>query len=299
MEVSAAELWIRSQVKPAGPIEIACDQPWSTAMRVPLADGVVWFKACAPWQAFEPRLTRTLFERWPDRVVEVIASDEERGWLLLADAGTSIDTRDLPKVWLDVLPRYAELQRGEEAYSDDHLAHGVTDLRVETLPQRYQELLEQALPLASHEVQKLRDFAPRFKELCAELASFEVPASIQHDDLHYSHVYARGESLRVIDWGDASISHPFISLVVVFRFLEEDAKLAPDDPWFPRLRDAYLEPWGDDHADAFASAIRVGMFAHAFAWTRHREHMSEDQLSSLHLGFPCVLRRALSRIDTK
>jgi hypothetical protein len=230
-------------------------------------------------------------------VVEVIASDEERGWLLLSDAGTPIDTPDLPKVWLDVLPRYAELQRGEAVYSGDQLAHGVTDLRVEALPGRYRELLEQDLPLAPDEVQKLRGFAPRFDELCAELALFEVPPSIQHDDLHYSHVYAQGGSLRLIDWGDASISHPFISLVVVFRFLEEVAKLAPDNPWFPRLRDAYLEPWGDGHANSFALAMRVGMFAHAFAWTRHRAHMSEEELASAHLGFPRVLRRALTRID--
>ena len=60
--------------------------------------------------------------------------------------------------------------------------------------------------------------------------------------------------LRVLDWGDSSISHPFASLVVTFRFLEEFNKLPPGDPWFPRLRDAYLEPWGHGLTDAFALA---------------------------------------------
>ncbi len=40
-------------------------------------------------QAFEP-LTAELSGRWPDRVPEVLAFDEERGWLLLADAGRPI-----------------------------------------------------------------------------------------------------------------------------------------------------------------------------------------------------------------
>jgi hypothetical protein len=39
-------------------------------------------------QAFEPRLTGELFSRWPDRVAEVLARDDKRAWLLLADAGT-------------------------------------------------------------------------------------------------------------------------------------------------------------------------------------------------------------------
>jgi hypothetical protein len=41
-------------------------------------------------QAFEPRLTGELFARWPDRVAEVLAQDDERGWLLLGDAGTPL-----------------------------------------------------------------------------------------------------------------------------------------------------------------------------------------------------------------
>ena len=86
------------------------------------------------------------------------------------------------------------------------------------------------------------------------------PETIQHDDLHLANLYAQGERLRVLDWGDSSISHPFASLVVTFRFLEETNKLTPTDPWFARLREAYLEPWGPGLADAFALAIRVGTF---------------------------------------
>ena len=40
----------------------------------------------------------------------------------------------------------------------------------------------------------------------------------------------RNERPRVLDWGDASISHPFASLVVTFRFLEEVTGLPPGDP---------------------------------------------------------------------
>ena len=112
-----------------------------------------------------------------------------------------------------MLPKYAELQRGEAAQAHEHLAHGVPDLRVATLPARYEDLLRRELPLESDEIERLRAFSPRFSELCDELAARGVPETVQHDDLHMANVYAQGEQLRVLDWGDASISHPFASLV--------------------------------------------------------------------------------------
>jgi hypothetical protein len=178
-----------------------------------LANGVAWFKACAPVQGFEPRLTAGLSARWPDRVVEVIGHDEDRAWLLLADAGTPIrELGNRPETWLAVLPSYAEPQRGEATRAGEHLAHGLPDLRLQTLPRRYEELLDEHLPLGAEETARLRDFAPRFARLCAQLAEYGIPETVQHDDLHAANVYARGG--RLLDWGDASISHPFASLDV-------------------------------------------------------------------------------------
>jgi phosphotransferase family enzyme len=293
---AAAEDWIRAHVEPVGAIETAHERPWATVLRVPLADSVAWFKACAPVQAFEPRLTAGLFARWPDRVAEVLGHDEEQAWLLLADAGTPIRVfGNPPEAWLVALPLYAELQRGEAAYTHEHLAHHVPDLQLATLPAHYEDLLRHDLPLESDEIRRLREFAPRFAELCGELAAHDLPETVQHDDLHHANVYAKGERLRLLDWGDASISHPFASLVVTFRFLEEINKLTSADPWFTRLRDAYLEPWGRGLAGAFALAIRVGTFAHAFAWTRQRDHLPEEARPEFDRWFPIVLRRAVAQ----
>jgi Phosphotransferase enzyme family len=243
-------------------------------VRVPLVDGVAWFKACPPAQR---RLTAELFARWPDRVAEVLGHDEERAWLLLADAGTPIGVfGNPPEAWLVALPLYAELQRGEVPHTHDHLTHGVPDLRVATLPALYEDLLRHDLPLARDEIGRLRGFAAGYAELCVELAAHGVPETVQHDDLHMANLYARGEQLRLLDWGDASISHPFASLVVTFRFLEEIIRPPPGDPWFARLRDAYLEPWGRGLVAAFALAIRIGTFAHSIAWGRQRDHLPDE-----------------------
>ena len=257
---------------------------------VPIKGGAAWFKACAPVQAFEPTLTAELFERWPDRVAEVIAHDSERRWLLLTDAGTPFRALgNPPEAWLAVLPHYAELQRREAAHAAEHLRHGVPDLRVATLPSRYEDLFRGDLPLDDDAVLHLRHFAPRFGELCDRLDATGVPPSIQHDDLHATNLYVDRHRLRVLDWGDASIAHPFASLVVTFRFLEETNGFRPDDAWFARLRDAYLEIWGQGLAEEFGLAMRVRDDPHAIAWIRRARHVTRarDTNSSRHSRRSC------------
>jgi hypothetical protein len=293
----AAEDWIRSHVRPVGDVELTHDEPWSTVFRVPTADGAAWFKVCAPVQAFEPRLSAELFARWPDRVAEVLGYDEERAWLLLADAGVPLGSfGNPPETWLAVLPLYAELQRGEAAFAHEHLAHGVPDLRVATLPERYDAFVRRAseLPLDPAGIERLRGFTGRFGELCEELDGCGIPETVQHDDLHMANVYAHGERLRLLDWGDSSVSHPFASLVETFRFLEGVNGLMPTDPWFARLRDVYLEPWGSGFEDTFALAIRVGTFAHAIAWIRQRDTLPVEARPKFDVAYRMVLERAVA-----
>ena len=296
LDIIAAQEWIRAHVKPTGAIETTHDRPWATVMRVPVAGGVTWFKACAQVQAFEPRLTAELYARWPDRVTRVLAIDEAWRWLLAGDAGTSVAERgNPPEAWLEALPAYAELQKGEMEHALDHVGHGVPDLRLAALPAGYQHLLTSELPIARDEVERLRDYAPRFSELCATLAQLGIHESIRHDDLHTANLYSDGDKLRVVDWGDSSIAHPFFSLVVTFRFLEELNQLALNDPWFDKLRDAYLEPWGSGLEETFEIAIRVGWFAHAIAWTRQRAALPYAARPDFDRAFAIILQRAVAQ----
>jgi hypothetical protein len=293
--VTDVEEWIRAYAEPTGAIELVHDRPWGTVMRVPLAGRIAWFKACPQVQAFEPRLTAELHARWPDRVAEVLRCDLPRGWLLLGDAGTPVHALEHPlDAWLDALPRHAELQRGEVAHVAEHLAHGVPDMRVAMLPARYDEMLGHELPLEPGQLAELRAFAPTHARLCDELAAFGVPDTIQHDDLHHKNLFAHAGGYRVVDWGDAVISHPFASLVVMFRFVEQLTGLAPDDAWFARLRDAYLEPWGRGYADAVELALRVGGFARSYAYTRIRHILPPEWRAQLDADLAIVLRRALA-----
>lgn len=230
-------------------------------------------------------------------MVEVVAHDAARGWLLTLDAGRSLD--DLgnpPERWDEILPRYAELQRGETERAPRHLAAGVPDLGLARLPDRFDALLAHALPLEPGEVEAARRLAPRLEALVAELAGAGVGDTVDHADLHHRSVFADGERLRILDWGDASISHPFFTTVVTFHWLRE-AERPPGGDWLDRLRDAYLEPWGPGLEPAFALAQRLGRLARALAWLRHREAMRPEAFPGFDEQWPGVLRAAFAALD--
>ena len=287
---------------PLGPFELVKARPWATVYRIPHTHGVAYFKACSPVQAFEPQLSAALAARWPDRVGEVLAHDAARAWLLTADAGTPIaDLGNPPERWLDVLPRYAELQRGEAAHAGEHLASGVPDLRPAVLSERFEDLLRADLPIDADEVRELHALAPNLAALASELQGGSIPSSVDHADLHLRRVFvadAAGRRPRILDWGDASIGHPFVSLVVTFGVLRGSNGLADDDPWFARLRDAYLEPWGSGLRPLFATAQRVGAVSQALGWLRHHRAMGTGAFPGFDEQFPGVLRTAIRELRT-
>lgn len=112
----------------AGAIEQSHVTPWSTAMRVPVSGGDLWFKANMPALAFEAAVIDILGRRRPGCVPELRAIDRDRGWVLMADAGVPLRDvvtreRDLRR-WLDVLPRYAQLQLDATGDVDELLRSG-------------------------------------------------------------------------------------------------------------------------------------------------------------------------------
>lgn len=289
--MESAEEWIGAHCKPVGPGEVVRDRVWATTTRIPTADGPVWFKASARSHGFETELVASLARCKPDLLPRVLACDPARGWLLTADAGTSFrELGNPPELWLRLLPRYAELQR------EANVPDAVPDRRLPRWPELYAELAASELPLEPAETERLRRFAPTFAARCEELADHGLPATVQHDDLHDTNAFVDGDHLRIADWGDASLSHPFVSLVVTFRFLEERNGLDPADPWFARLRDAYLEPWGTGNVEAFELAERLGRFVHAFGWLSLLRLLPLEDRVAYNVPFRTVLLRALAGV---
>jgi hypothetical protein len=230
-----------------GPIEEERLRPWSVVLRVPTAEGLFYFKEATPVLAHEFRLIEILARRRPERVTEVVFSDDE-GRMLMRDAGEQLsavlDRDPDPRYWEEALPLYAELQIEAAADADELVRAGAFDRRSEVLPSRYEELIaEPAGGQTREEYEQLRALAPEVDRVCALLAAGPVPETINNDDFTHGSILLRDGTYRFFDWGDACVSHPFFTLTVTQRVIEIQHKLPPGSPEIARIRDAYLEPF--------------------------------------------------------
>lgn len=281
--------WVEAQLDRLGMRRTGeVEQPhafwWSTALRIPTSDGVVWFKAARPDGAFEARLTPLLASQWPDRTVQLLASDADRGWMLARDAGTKLRELDDGRVvdhWQALLPRYAEMQLRMAERVEELERIGVPGLRLAQLPGELEALLGEPELLMRDESggvddarrRRLEEGLPAFAQLCHDLVDSGIPDTLQHDDLNDGNAFLRGSDHVVFDWGDACIAHPFHSLVVAMRSLAYRNGWSPGGPEVSRLLDAYLEPWSGHgtRAELLAAADlarRTGTIQRTLAWRR-------------------------------
>jgi hypothetical protein len=270
--LAGAQEWIEGELarlglRRDGEIEQPHVYPWSTVLRVPTAEGDLWFKANDVSLRHEAALVTILSARRPDCVPPLLGADAERGWMLMADAGTPLrqlqaEERELER-WLDVLPLYAGVQRDLTGEVDELLAAGVPDLRLAMLPHAYERFVAEV-----GVEERFRAATPRVAELCEQLAAYGIPETIQHDDLHDGQVFVRDGRYLLLDWGDACVSHPFCTLSVTLEGMlawgVDDVEGSVDTAPF---RDAYLAPWADevggDLVTACEVALRLGWAARA------------------------------------
>src|SRR6266498_3381321 len=220
--LAEASAWIRARVEVSGDIEQPHVRWWSTVLRVPTAEGDLFFKSVAPVHRFEAALTARLAELQPGRVAEGVDGDRERGWFLMRDAVARlrevVATRAELHHWERLLPEYARLQIEVAPHAGEFLALGVPDERLAVLPDLLQALLaRRPHGLTDDEHRQALASVPRFEEMCRELADDGLPETIQHDDLHDGQVFVRRGRYLVFDWGDSSVSHPLLSLTVNLR----------------------------------------------------------------------------------
>jgi hypothetical protein len=273
---------------PTGTVEQVKARPWSTVFRVATDGGDVWFKANASGPSHEAALLTALAEWVPDRVLAPLAVDTARGWLLLPDGGPTLrdvrpDGAQLDD-WERLLAEYAALQRAVEDRAADLLGIGVPDLRLHRLPAVRVALLADDVAvgigrpdgLTGPQREDLQAQADDFADLCERAAAVDIPATVQHDDLHTGNVFAPVDEASpyvVFDWGDTSLAHPFATLYVSLAVLRAELDLGPAAPEVARVRDAYLEAWTDRHDLATLRAacdavLRVTNVARADTWAR-------------------------------
>lgn len=265
--LTASTTWIAQQVERLGlgsVVEVSSqkERPWGATLRVRTSARTVFFKAVGEGRQYEVVVTSAIADRWSGLTPDVLAVDVERSCILMSDHGTAIRDVLSPGRQVDVvaglLPTYAEMQRATSPMTGEWIVEGAPDRRVSVLPEQLAAFLD------GHGDRSQRDACwaalPLFSEVCARLSEMPVADAIEHADLHGTNVLFDGSEARLIDWGDACVTHPFTTLFVTFEFVVASLDAADREAAARRLRDAYLEPWGgptQENVDAFDRALWV------------------------------------------
>ena len=242
----SATKWIEQQVFErdqtlTAPIEYIKNWGISCVLRARTTSGDLYFKEAStlPLFADEPPLTRSLAELFPDHMPQVIGIEQQRHWMLLQDFGSTVSELDDATAQDEVFVLYPQLQMQSAEHIDELIAIGCLDRRLDKLAAQIDPLLadEDALAdLEPTEIDQARQCAPQLKEMCNTLASYNVPQTLAHGDLHLGNVALKDGKYLFFDWTDSCITHPFIDMISIFFREEEEEKKT-------HFRDIYLSQW--------------------------------------------------------
>jgi hypothetical protein len=307
-----ATAWIHERLEPlgitvTGPIEQQKSTTISCLLCANTTSGALYMKAAPPMFAVEARLTQRLAEQWPHCVPTLLALDGKRNWMLMRDMeGGPLGGCSEILRWEQALGDYARIQRDLAASPEALLALGCRDRRLDRLAASLESLVETvaAQPegggIAEAEIARLRTILPLLKAMCEELASYPIPATLEHGDLHPWNIAVRDEQCILYDWSDACLSHPFFSLATVCG---RTAALAAVPEAESRLRDCYLAAWTEFAPmerlrEAFELALTLAQAHLALSYVWIDAHLEESARWEWAGATVSWLKRLLQRCET-
>ncbi len=229
-------------------------RPWSMISRVIFERSTAYFKACGSGGRHESDLLAFLARTWPEQVPSLLDRDDVRSWILMADGGGSlrdeIDANLQISLLKRILPLYGEMQRASIGSVKELIRLGLPDRRLGRLP----ELLEHLAAGDAFEFGRspqdanrlrtaVRTSLPSLTRVCATLASSAYALALDHGDLHIGNVLVDKNRLRLCDWGDACLTHPFCSIGVTIESTLPSVPEADRGRIEAQLLAAYMEPW--------------------------------------------------------
>lgn len=249
----------------------------SLLWRVPTSGGAVYLKAVPDFFGREVRVTPAL-AAVPGAAPPVLAADEGRGLLLLADAGTDVDAPDLAAL----LRHLARVQRASLPLLPEL---GLDDRGPAQVRSRLDDLFSDAVLLVGEEggltpgeADQLRDLRPELEAALARLEASSLSLTLGHGDLHGGNVVERAGGFTLLDWSDACVTHPFFDANAAY-LAPHGTPASPEE--ITAAHEAYLSEWTDlapldDLRALHADARRVGELFRALGYVDNIQPHVED-----------------------
>jgi hypothetical protein len=296
-----AESWIqheldRLHIQVTGSVQqkFVC-WPAHTFLQVNTARGVVLFKASYPAPPNEAAVTLALAGRFPDLVPQPLASDVPNNWLLMdayhENGGLQTGDEDA----FSIARKFANFQLESSRHAVEWKKLEVPDRGIASLDLFLGEFDKLHPVLQSGEnslsAAELERLLPRISDsqgLCRQLSEYALPATLVHPGFGATNVIREDGSLKVLNWSDVMVSHPFFSASVFLQSLgaqgEQEKELR--NAWFSAF--AEFEP-SSRLEESFELANRLLPAWQLYRWGAQMEYIEPDSVS--HAAKTRVLQR--------
>lgn len=251
--------------------------PTFSLIRLGARDGAAWFKATGKPNSRELPVTLVLSRLFPRYVPQVLGVHREwNGWLSQETEGAPLAESTGRAGWERAAKDLAELQISSVGKTEDLIAAGSKDLRIQNLPRRIppfidrmNELMESQTkrvpsPLSTSELTALAD---RLERSFSRLNDLALPETVGHLDLNPGNVLLSKDGCVFLDWSEACVTTP----VTTFEYLRQHMKRAITEPTADRqITAAYLRPWErvcslEELTEALTIAPLIAVFIYALA----------------------------------
>jgi hypothetical protein len=249
------EAWVDEQLsatggRRTGPLRTHRVWSISAVFEVPTDRGALWFKACCDHFIAEAAIVHRLAQRI-DHLVPVLAgADDQAGWLLMEPLSGASDSDRATGAVDAVAPEWARAQVAALDWLDELRAAGCPERGLEATLEAWRVVLDTSPEMAlltDAERQELATAAVRAEALVREFWACGIPDTLSHGDLHPGNVAYDGREVRIFDWTDGCVTHPFL----------DGSHLAGVLDWYgtgegeaERVMQAHARPWRDAFPEA-------------------------------------------------
>jgi hypothetical protein len=223
--------WIDERLADAGrrrrgPIRQIRSWARSSLAAVDTDGGHLWAKHVPRAFAHEVTVTVLLGDIDPGIVPPVLAADGEMGRIIVEHVeGEPLTRESAPAAWLATVARLGEAQRVLAGELDAVRAAGVADAPVSALADAIPAILDDrtlllggmAGGLTERERVALQARAAELVAAAGSLSASAIGPSLDHGDLSPSQIVIGEMGPVILDWSDATVTHPFLSVVSLLQ----------------------------------------------------------------------------------
>jgi len=307
----AQEFLERTGYSLEGEPQLIHDLPWSKVFCFHTAYGQIYLKIPAEVFAHESVLFNFLSKEGILHIPKIISYNPSLKCFLMKDAGNPL--RENLKKNFDLLltshtlRTYANIQVICIDYVDQLLNVGVNDWRLAKLPSLYNTFITNHTLFESEglnydEIKQLENLSGTFQILCERLSALGIPETLEQGDFHDNNILVRDQEVTISDFGDASISHPFFSIISFLDSLQRNHSFNKQDPNYIILRNCYLQKWGrfadiDNILKAFDITCQLRPFMFALSFSRIKNCPDIDKFPEYNGYLANAIRTLISYIS--